>query len=247
MRRQYVAAMAYRQTLPQHTALLVCEAREADDPVWSALSAQGFHVEATTGADVACARASFAELIVLDLDLAGIDAIEVCRQLRAATTGYIVAVGRRASGLGLVLSLSVGADDFVAKPVEIAEFVARVRALLRRPRRLADTSAVLRFADLEIDTDLREARVGGRPVALSSLEFELLETLARNPKLTLSRRQLLDQVWGSNWFRDDHVIDVHISNLRRKLSDNPQLPKYIRTVRGFGFRMQVDTPAVRVA
>jgi DNA-binding response OmpR family regulator len=137
-----------------------------------------------------------------------------------------------------MLSLSVGADDFIPRPVEIVELLARVRAMLRRPRRLASSSRLLRVGDLEIDVDTREVKVAGAPVELSRLEFDLLELLARNPRLTLSREQLLQHVWGPAWFGDDHVIDVHISNLRRKLHDDPQLPTYIRTVRGFGFRIQ---------
>jgi DNA-binding response OmpR family regulator len=228
-------------------SLLVSDDAAIAELVRDALGEQGFRVEVARDPDAARGLVAAADVIVLDLDIPGIDTIELCRQLRASTNAYMIAVGMRDTVLGLVLSLSVGADDFIAKPLETAELVARIRAMLRRPRRLANTSAVLRFADLEIDTDLREVRIAGRPVPLSSLEFDVLETLARNPRLTLSRRQLLEQVWGQNWLSDDHVIDVHISNLRRKLADNAQTPKYIRTVRGFGFRMQTDSRAIRVA
>jgi DNA-binding response OmpR family regulator len=122
--------------------------------------------------------------------------------------------------------------------VQTAELVARVRAMLRRPRTLGAMAQILRVGDLAIDTGSREVRIAGDPVELSTLEFDLLQALAQHPKLTLSRRQLLRQVWGPNWFGDDHVIDVHISNLRRKLRDDAQAPRYIRTVRGYGFRIQ---------
>src|SRR5262249_51176917 len=148
-----------------------------------------------------------ADVIVLDLAVPDADPIEVCRRLRAATDAYIVAVGERQSELELVLSLSVGADDFIPRPVQAAELVARVRAMLRRPRKLGALAPILRIGDLEIDTGMRGIRIAGEPVELSSLEFELLQTLAQNAKLTLSRQQLLDQIWGPNWVGDDHVID----------------------------------------
>jgi DNA-binding response OmpR family regulator len=221
-----------------HRALLVCGTPSAADSLRGVLVEQGFRVDAASDADSAVRRAPGVDVIVLELSLPEADSIELCRALRSATDAYIVAVGGRQSELDVVLSLSVGADDFITEPVKTAEFVARIRAMLRRPRNLGNAPAVLRVADLEIDTGARDVRIGDEPIELSNLEFDLLETLARNAKLTLSREQLLRQVWGPNWFGDDHVIDVHISNLRRKLHDDPQAPKYIRTVRGFGFRIQ---------
>jgi DNA-binding response OmpR family regulator len=219
-------------------ALFVGATEEAAESVCSALAGDGFHVDAEPNPDEALERAAAVDVIVLDLDLPAVDPIDVCRRLRDATDAYIVAVGERQSELDLVLSLSAGADDFIPRPVRTIELVARVRAMLRRPRQLPGPRAVLRIADLEIDTGAREVRIAGEPVVLSSLEFDLLEALARNPKLTLSRKQLLQDVWGPSWFGDDHVIDVHISNLRRKLHDDAHAPRYIRTVRGFGFRIQ---------
>jgi DNA-binding response OmpR family regulator len=224
--------------MPLQSALLVGDVAATAEPMRSALSEQGFHVDVATDSAGAMELAAAFDVIVLDLGLNGADPIETCRRLRTATDAYIVAVGERASSLELMLSLSVGADDFIPRPVEIVELLARVRAMLRRPRRLASSSRLLRVGDLEIDVDTREVKVAGAPVELSRLEFDLLELLARNPRLTLSREQLLQHVWGPAWFGDDHVIDVHISNLRRKLHDDPQLPTYIRTVRGFGFRIQ---------
>jgi DNA-binding response OmpR family regulator len=214
-----------------HRALFVDDARESTDSSRSALAEQGFHVDSAQDPEDALELAPSVDVVVVDLALPEVDPMELCRRLRAATDAYIVAVGERVAALDLVLSLSVGADDFIPKPIEIAELVARVRALLRRPRQLATTPAVLRFADLEIDTGSREIHVAGEPVELSRLEFDLLETLARNPQLTLSRAQLLRLVWGPTWFGDDHVIDVHVSNLRHKLHDDARAPKYIRTVR----------------
>jgi DNA-binding response OmpR family regulator len=225
------------------SALFIGGAEAAAGTMHSALAEQGFEIDTTASPDVALERAAAADVIVLDLGVPEADPIEICRRLRAATDAYIVAVGERQSELELVLSLSVGADDFIPRPVQTAELVARVRAMLRRPRRLGAMARTLRVGDLEIDSGAREVRIAGEPVELSTLEFDLLQTLAQHPKLTLSRQQLLRQVWGPNWFGDDHVIDVHISNLRRKLCDNAQDPKYIRTVRGYGFRIQEQQPA----
>jgi DNA-binding response OmpR family regulator len=204
------------------------------DAMPRALADEGFRVDSAPDPEAALARARAVDVIVLDLE----NGIDACQRLRNETDAYIVAVGGQKSELELVLSLSVGADDFVPRDVRTLELVARVRAMLRRPRQLGAAPPVLRVRELEIDTGAREVRVSGEPVQLSTLEFDLLAALARNPKLTLSREQLLRQVWGPHWFGDDHVIDVHISNLRRKLNDNPQAPRYIRTVRGFGFRIQ---------
>ena len=220
-----------------HCALLVGDALLSNDALHSALAGNGFHVERTESADTALALAPTVDLIVFDLGLSELDPFELCRRLRSTTDAYIVAVGRREAELELVLSLSVGADDFVPKPVQIAELLPAsgrccagrgawpdsVDAPCVRPRARRRRARV---------------RIAGEPVGLSSIEFDLLTALAANPSLTLSREQLLRRVWGPNWFGDDHVIDVHISNLRRKLRDNAQTPKYIRTVRGFGFRLQ---------
>jgi DNA-binding response OmpR family regulator len=224
------------------SALFIGGAEAATGTMHSALAEQGFRVDTAESPDVALERAAAADVIVLDLGVPESDPIEACRRLRAATDAYIVAVGERRSELELVLSLSVGADDFIPRPVQTAELVARVRAMLRRPRTLGPMARTLRVGDLEIDTGAREVRIAGDTVELSTLEFDLLQALAEHPKLTLSRQQLLRQVWGPNWFGDDHVIDVHISNLRRKLGDDAQAPRYIRTVRGYGFRIQEQQP-----
>jgi DNA-binding response OmpR family regulator len=224
------------QTAGSHRALFV-GAQAAMDAMRGALADQGFSAVMSVNADSALQLAPAFDVVVLDLGTAEGDPIEICRRLRNATNAYIVAVGEREPDLDLVLSLSVGADDFIPKPVRTIELVARVRAMLRRPRELVSSQAIIRIADLEIDAIVREVRVADEAIELSTLEFDLLYTLARNPKQTLSREQLLQHVWGTEWLGGDHVIDVHVSNLRRKLGDDPRAPKYIRTVRGFGFRM----------
>jgi len=133
----------------------------------------------------------------------------------------------------------VGADDYLTKPFSPRELLARVRAMLRRPRTETEDGGTQgrRFGALEIDPAGREVRIGGRTLQLTRTEFDLLETLSAQPQVVFTRRQLLERVWGGDWYGDDHVIDVHIGNLRHKLDDDAARPRYIRTVRGVGYRM----------
>jgi DNA-binding response OmpR family regulator len=141
-----------------------------------------------------------------------------------------------------LIGLSVGADDYVTKPFSTRELVARVRAMLRRPRVSATTGArsVRRLGALEVDPAAREARVHGRLVELTRIEFDLLDALSERPRTAMTRARLLHHVWGPNWFGDDHVVDVHISKLRQKLGDDARAPRMLRTVRGVGYRLDAD-------
>jgi DNA-binding response OmpR family regulator len=188
---------------------------------------------------VATAREVRPDVIVLDLMLPGIDGVEACRRIRAFSDAYVIMLTAKSDEVDKLVGLSVGADDYLTKPFSPRELVARIRAMLRRPR--ADVSGsdvdIRRFADLEVDVAGREVRVHGRVVELTRTEFDLLEVLTAQPKVAFSRRQLLEHVWHGEWYGDDHVIDVHIGNLRRKLGDDAAQPRYVRTVRGVGFRM----------
>jgi DNA-binding response OmpR family regulator len=179
------------------------------------------------------ARALPADLVVLDINLPGIDGIEACRRLRTFSDAYVIILTALDSETDRVIGLSVGADDYVAKPYSPRELVARIRAMQRRPRAHASAAPAREFGALRIDPGAREVTIDGGTVELSRTEFDLLEALASEPRMTLSRQQLLERVWGTDWFGDDHVIDVHMSNLRRKLGDH----SYIATVRGYGYRM----------
>ncbi|ROR55307.1 DNA-binding response OmpR family regulator [Luteococcus japonicus] len=179
------------------------------------------------------------EVVVLDLGLPGLDGIEVCRRIRTFSDCYVLMLTARAEELDTLVGLSVGADDYMTKPFSARELVARVQVLLRRPRRDAPHAAPTRwvFGDLVVLPDSREALVDGNPVDLTRTEFDLLQALARRPRTVLTRHQLTTEVWGGDRGGDDHLVDVHVANLRRKLGDDPASPRYITTVRGVGHRM----------
>ena len=205
------------------------------------LERDGFEV-ATAGDGeqaVALARKLEPDVIVLDLMLPGIDGIEACRQIRTFSDAYILMLTARVEEIDRIVGLSTGADDYVVKPFSPGELMARVRAMLRRPRssRAEPTTSERRFGHLEVDREAREVSVAGRRVELTKLEFDLLDVLSGEPRVAFSRERLLERVWGSSWFGDDHVVDVHIANLRTKLGDDPRNPRYVRTIRGVGYRM----------
>ena len=190
---------------------------------------------------VQLARATEPDVVVLDLGLPGLDGIEVCRQLRTFTDCYVIMLTARTDEVDKLIGLSVGADDYLTKPFSPRELVARVQVMLRRPRvpALADGAAgdLLRFGPLVLDVAGREVHLDGDPVDLTRTEFDLLATLASRPKVVFTRRQLIDAVWGATWVGDEHLVDVHIGHLRRKLGDDAAEARFVRTVRGVGYRM----------
>jgi DNA-binding response OmpR family regulator len=205
------------------------------------LTKEGFDVDSAGDGEtaVALARDHRPDVVVLDLMLSGIDRIEVCRRIRAFSDAYVIMLTARSDEVDKLVGLSVGADDYLTKPFSPRELVARVRAMLRRPRTAAGVPAgeVRRFGALVIDPAAREVLLDRRPVELTRTEFDLLEALSAQPRVAFSRRQLLDRVWGGEWYGDEHVIDVHVGNVRRKLGDEAEHPRYLRTVRGVGYRM----------
>jgi DNA-binding response OmpR family regulator len=208
-----------------------------------ALEREGFAVvlaaDGTQGLDLA--RELAPPVVILDLNLPGLDGLEVCRRLRQFSDAYIVMLTGRDDEVDKLVGLSAGADDYIVKPFSGRELVARVRAMLRRPRSDAPERALRRIGDLEIDTLARDVRAGGREVDLTRIEFDLLDALSAEPRVVFTRDQLLERVWGPSWFGDDHVVDVHLSKLRQKLGDDPQSPRYIRTMRGVGYRFETPT------
>jgi len=187
------------------------------------------------------ARAEDPDVIVLDLGLPGLDGIEVCRQIRTFSDCYILILTARGDEVDRLIGLSVGADDYLTKPFSNRELVARVQTVLRRPRRPPAAAPAVEehrvFGDLRIDAAGHEVWIGDHPVALTRTEFDILDVLSAQPRLALSRRQLIDAVWDTAWVGDEHVVDVHVANLRKKLDDDPTEPRYITTIRGVGYRM----------
>ena len=226
------------------TVLVVEDERDLARMVQAYLERAGHTVGlAHNGPDaVAVARELEPDVIILDLGLPGIDGIEVCRRVRTFSDCYILMLTARDDEVDKLVGLSVGADDYITKPFSPRELVARVQAVLRRPRLTAgrapaEEEAPRAFGDLRIDVAGRRVDVGGEPVALTRTEFDLLAVLSSRPQLAYSRRRLIDDVWDTAWVGDEHVVDVHVAHLRRKLGDNPEQPRYIDTVRGVGYRM----------
>jgi DNA-binding response OmpR family regulator len=190
------------------------------------------------------AHAAHPDVVVLDLMLPGISGVEVCRRLRTFTDAYVIMLTARAEEVDKLIGLAVGADDYLTKPFSPRELVARIRAMLRRPRGDGPAGGevpVRQFGDLAIAPEAREVSVGGKAVELTRLEFDLLDVLSARPRVAYSRRQLVERVWGEDWFGDEHIVDVHIVRLRRKLGDDPAHPRYVLTVRGIGYRMGPGT------
>jgi len=175
------------------------------------------------------------QLVLLDIGLPDIDGFEVCRRVRTKSNVPVLFLTARDGELDRILGLELGADDYVTKPFSPREIVARVKAILRRG--LPDTrdaqDVVHIGDDFQVDITRREARVKGEPIALATREFDLLAHLARNQGIALSRQQLLDSVWGADWYGDDRTVDVHVRQLRKKLGDD--LP--LATVWGIGYRL----------
>jgi DNA-binding response OmpR family regulator len=186
---------------------------------------------------VAAARRTPPDVVVLDLMLPGIDGIEACRQLRTFTDAYIIMLTARAEEVDKLVGLSVGADDYLTKPFSPRELVARVKVMLRRPRAGTQADSRRHFGALAVDPQAREVHLDGQPVDLTRTEFDLLEALTAKPRLAFSRAQLIAAVWGDGWVGDEHLVDIHIGHIRRKLGDDPTNPRFIRTVRGIGYRM----------
>jgi DNA-binding response OmpR family regulator len=178
------------------------------------------------------------DLVLLDIGLPGVDGLEVLRRLRAATDVYVLLVTARADEVDRLVGLGVGADDYITKPFSPREVVARVRAVLRRPRGgpAPREPGVVAFDGLRVDADRREVVLDGHDVTLSALEFDLLLLLARHPRRVFTREQILERVWGPNWVGDDRVVDVHIRSLRQRLGDDATDPIWVGTVRGVGYR-----------
>ncbi len=201
------------------------------------LEAEGF--ETAAAADglqaVEQVRAVKPDLVVLDIGMPGIDGFEVLRRVRAESDVPVIMLTARSEEVDRVVGLTVGADDYVTKPFSPRELSARIKAVLRRGRRPSDDE-VLRFPGFTIDLGRREVLRDGQPVSLSTLEFDLLAALATAPRRVFTRDQLLQRVWGFDYFGVDRVVDVHVANIRKALGEDAADPAIIGTVRGVGYR-----------
>ena len=226
-----------------YRALVVDDEAALADVIASYLERESFEVTVChTGAEaLTVVREVDPDVVVLDLGLPGIDGVEVCRKLRTFSDAYVVMLTARDTELDTIVGLSVGADDYVSKPFSPRELVARIRAMLRRPRTVGTPTEVevpaRLFGPLSIDVASRQTILGSEPIPLTRNEFDILAALSSRPGVVWSRRQLIDEVWGEPWVGNDHLVDVHVGHLRRKLGDDPAEPRFIFTVRGVGYRM----------
>jgi len=219
--------------------LVVDDEPHITDVVSAYLAREGHQVDTVADGDSAyeLARASHPDLLVLDVMLPGRSGFDVLRDLRAdGIDSAVIMLTARDELIDRVAGLEMGADDYLTKPFEPRELVARIGAVLRRRAQSAAASVARRFLDLDIDIDAREVARDGEPIALTKVEFDLLVTLTERPGMVLGRGQLGERIYGEAFEADDRTMDSHIKNLRRKLGRPPAGGDYIETVRGVGYR-----------
>lgn len=190
-------------------------------------------------------RRSRPDLVLIDILLPDLDGFEICRRLRVddrLRSVPVIFLTAKAEEIDRVLGLEIGADDYVVKPFSPRELVARVKAVLRRQDRAEEKLDRVEAGDVVLDSRTQEARVRGRPIELSALEFKLLHYLASHPRHVFSRDRLLDEVWGRDRFVTPRTVDVHIRRLREKIENQANRPHYLQTVRGTGYRFNAETP-----
>lgn len=219
--------------------VLVVEDEESyRDALSYMLRKEGFEVvEAADGtAGLAAYDAGGADIVLLDLMMPGMQGVEVCRQLRQRGQVPVIMVTARDSEIDKVVGLELGADDYVTKPFSKRELVARIRAVLRRGQDVEVSPDVLAAGGVRMDVQRHVVTVGGEKVKLALKEFELLELLLRNAGRVMTRGQLIDRVWGADYFGDTKTLDVHIKRLRKKIEADPAEPKLLLTIRGLGYK-----------
>ncbi|WP_296136354.1 response regulator transcription factor [uncultured Tessaracoccus sp.] len=223
------------------TRILIIEDEESyREALQFMLQKEGFDVSAA--ADGAEGLALFdkegADLVLLDLMMPGMPGLEVCKQLRAQFNVAIVMVTARDSEVDKVVGLELGADDYVTKPFSHRELVARIRAVLRRGQDQELVPDVVEVGGVRIDVERHQVYVDGEEVRFALREFDLLELLLRNPGRVLTRGQLIDRIWGSDYVGDTKTLDVHVKRLRSKIERNPSKPERLVTVRGLGYKYE---------
>jgi two-component system, OmpR family, response regulator RegX3 len=183
---------------------------------------------------------SGADIILLDLMLPKIDGNQVCKHIRISSNVPVIMLTAKDSEIDKIVGLEIGADDYITKPYSTRELLARIKAVLRRQvEPPVNAGSVLVAGELRLDSDRHVVTLNGNQVTLPLKEFELLELLMENVNRVLTRGQIIDRVWGSNYFGDTKTLDVHIKRLRSKVEEDPSRPKYIQTVRGLGYKLEV--------
>ncbi|MEY4314622.1 MAG: hypothetical protein RIS93_1202 [Actinomycetota bacterium] len=205
------------------------------------LGKEGFEVVVADTGDGAIAAfdKAGADLVLLDLMLPGLSGTEVCRQLRSRSSVPIIMLTAKDTEVDKVVGLELGADDYVTKPYSKAELIARIRAVLRRQGESSSMQeGVITAGPVRIDVERHQVNINDELVSLPLKEFELLEFLVRNSGRVLTRSQLIDRVWGSDYFGDTKTLDVHVKRLRAKIEKDPANPTYIQTIRGLGYKFE---------
>jgi two-component system response regulator RegX3 len=224
------------------TRVLVVEDEDSiSEPLAYMLRKEGFEVAVATDgpAGLQAFDRDGADLVLLDLMLPGLSGTEVCRELRTRSAVPVIMLTARDSEVDKVVGLELGADDYVTKPFSHRELVARIRAVLRRQSPATeDDSAALEAGPVRMDVDRHLVTVGGTAVQLPLKEFDLLELLLRNAGRVLTRAQLIDRVWGSDYVGDTKTLDVHVKRLRTKIEPDPAPPQHLLTVRGLGYKLE---------
>ena len=225
------------------TKILVVEDEASfSDALSYVLGKEGFDVTVADTGDGAIAAfdKSGADLVLLDLMLPGLSGTEVCKQLRSRSAVPIIMLTAKDTEVDKVVGLELGADDYVVKPYSKAELVARIKAVLRRNNADAfvNQGGSISAGPVVIDVERHQVSINGENIALPLKEFELLEFLVRNSGRVLTRTQLIDRVWGSDYFGDTKTLDVHVKRLRAKIEKDPANPVYIQTIRGLGYKFE---------
>lgn len=219
--------------------LLVEDEESISEPLAAALEREGFAstVSPTAADGLESFRTRSPDLVLLDVMLPDGDGRDVLREIRSSSRVPVIMLTARGEEMDRIVGLELGADDYVAKPFSAAELIARIRAVLRRTAAPAPSGrSTLEIGDLTMSLHTRDVLKAGQPVQLTVKEFELLRMLMEEAGRVVRRTDLMDEVWDPNWYGSTKTLDVHVSSLRKKLGDDPNEPRYIKTVRGVGFR-----------
>jgi two-component system response regulator RegX3 len=225
------------------TKILIVEDEDSVlDPLELLLSKEGFSIETARNGREGLDKfwKVSPDLVLLDIMLPEVSGTEVCRQIRAKSNVPIIMLTAKDTEVDKVVGLELGADDYIVKPYSKAELVARIKAVLRRglSEHTSADGGVITAGPVTIDVDRHAVSIGGENISLPLKEFELLEFLVRNSGRVLTRTQLIDRVWGSDYFGDTKTLDVHVKRLRAKIEKDPANPTYIQTIRGLGYKFE---------